>query len=401
MKMQQLSMASDRLMGQPMFQILTKIKEMEREGKDVIHFEIGDPDFDTPDCVIQGAKRALDEGWTHYSSPAGDYELRQAICSSRFFTPRFTPDLDQVVVAPGANPLIYYAVRCLVEPGEEVIIPDPSFSTYQSVLSFAGVNAVRVALREENGFQMLAEDIEEKITDKTRLIIINSPHNPTGAVISSDELKAIGELCLSRGIYLYCDEIYSYLNYTNKTLFSPSELDQCKERTIIATGFSKTFAMTGWRLGIGIGPAELMRKISLLIETTNSCVSTFIQRAGISAIEEGLPDVIRMRDTYKERRDYLVKRLNLIPGIHCIKPEGAFYVFPSIKELNIGGIEFLDRLLMESQVGVCPGEYFGSCGKGYIRLCYATSMDKIKIGMDRMEEFVCKLRKSMNASSGL
>ncbi|EOS37615.1 pyridoxal phosphate-dependent aminotransferase [Lachnospiraceae bacterium 29-91] len=391
--MQQLSMASDRLMGQPMFQILTKIKEMEREGKDVIHFEIGDPDFDTPDCVIQGAKRALDEGWTHYSSPAGDYELRQAICSSRFFTPRFTPDLDQVVVAPGANPLIYYAVRCLVEPGEEVIIPDPSFSTYQSVLSFAGVNAVRVALREENGFQMLAEDIEEKITDKTRLIIINSPHNPTGAVISSDELKAIGELCLSRGIYLYCDEIYSYLNYTNKTLFSPSELDQCKERTIIATGFSKTFAMTGWRLGIGIGPAELMRKISLLIETTNSCVSTFIQRAGISAIEEGLPDVIRMRDTYKERRDYLVKRLNLIPGIHCIKPEGAFYVFPSIKELNIGGIEFLDRLLMESQVGVCPGEYFGSCGKGYIRLCYATSMDKIKIGMDRMEEFVCKLRK--------
>lgn len=393
MKMQQLSMASDRLMGQPMFQILTKIKEMEREGKDVVHFEIGDPDFDTPDCVIQGAKRALDEGWTHYSSPAGDYELRQAICSSRFFTPRFTPDLDQVVVAPGANPLIYYAVRCLVEPGEEVIIPDPSFSTYQSVLSFAGVNAVRVALREENGFQMLAEDIEEKITDKTRLIIINSPHNPTGAVISSDELKAIGELCLSRGIYLYCDEIYSYLNYTNKTLFSPSELDQCKERTIIATGFSKTFAMTGWRLGIGIGPAELMRKISLLIETTNSCVSTFIQRAGISAIEEGLPDVIRMRDTYKERRDYLVERLNLIPGIHCIKPEGAFYVFPSIKELNIGGIEFLDRLLTESQVGVCPGEYFGSCGKGYIRLCYATSMDKIKIGMDRMEEFVCKLRK--------
>ena len=271
MKMQQLSMASDRLMGQPMFQILTKIKEMEREGKDVIHFEIGDPDFDTPDCVIQGAKRALDEGWTHYSSPAGDYELRQAICSSRFFTPRFTPDLDQVVVAPGANPLIYYAVRCLVEPGEEVIIPDPSFSTYQSVLSFAGVNAVRVALREENGFQMLAEDIEEKITDKTRLIIINSPHNPTGAVISSDELKAIGELCLSRGIYLYCDEIYSYLNYTNKTLFSPSELDQCKERTIIATGFSKTFAMTGWRLGIGIGPAELMRKISLLKIGRASC----------------------------------------------------------------------------------------------------------------------------------
>lgn len=393
MREQQLSKASTRLMGQPMFQILSKIKEMEREGKDVVHFEIGDPDFGTPECVVGAVKRALDEGWTHYSPSAGDYDLRQAICSSRFFTPKFTPDLNQVVIAPGANPLIYYAVRCLVEPGEDVIIPDPSFSTYQSVLNFAGVNAVRVALREENGFQMMAADIESKITDKTRLIIINSPHNPTGAVISSDELRAIGELCLKRGIYLYCDEIYAYLNYTNETLFSPSELDQCRERTIVATGFSKTFAMTGWRLGVGIGPSELMEKIALLIETTNSCVSTFIQRAGIDAVEKGLPDVIRMRDVYKERRDYLVQRLNAIEGIHCIKPEGAFYVFPNIKELGIGGIEFSERLLAKAHVGVCPGAYFGNFGEGYIRLCYAASMDKIREGMDRMEEFVHQLSK--------
>lgn len=392
MQEQRLSIASAKLMGQPMFQILSKIKEMERQGHDVIHFEIGDPDFDTPECVVKAVKQALDEGWTHYSPSVGDYDLRQAVCTSRFFTPKFTPELEQVVIAPGANPLIYYAVRCLAEPGEEIIIPDPSFSTYQSVLNFAGVNAVRVELREENGFQMLARDIESKITDKTRMIIINSPHNPTGAVIASDELRAIGELCLDRGIYLYCDEIYSYLNYTDETFFSPSELDQCKERTIIATGFSKTFAMTGWRLGVGIGPAALMEKIALLIETTNSCVSSFIQRAGISAIEEGLKDVIRMRDIYKERRNFLVQRLNAIEGIHCIEPKGAFYVFPSIKELRIGGLEFSERLLEEAYVGVCPGVYFGNYGEGYIRLCYATSLDKIKTGMDRMERFVNKLR---------
>ena len=392
MKEQRLSTSSTRLMGQPMFQILAKIKEMERKGQSVVHFEIGDPDFGTPECVIKAAKQALDDGWTHYSPSVGDYELREAVCKTRFFTPTFTPDLDQVVIAPGANPMIYYAVRCLVEPGEDVIIPDPSFSTYQSVLNFAGVNAVRVALREENGFQMLAEDIKNAITDKTRLIIINSPHNPTGAVISSKELRAIGELCLERGIYLYCDEIYSYLNYTGETLFSPSELDQCRERTIIATGFSKTFAMTGWRLGVGIGPAELMKKFALLIETTNSCVSTFIQRAGIAAINDGLPDVIKMRDVYRERRDYLVGRLNAMPGIRCLVPDGAFYVFPNIQEFGINGIEFSERLLEEAHVGVCPGEYFGNYGKGYIRLCYAASMDEIKTGMDKMEEFVHKLR---------
>lgn len=394
MREQRLSISSTRLMGQPMFQILTQIKEMERQGKRVVHFEIGDPDFGTPECVVKAVKQALDDGWTHYSSSAGDYDLREAICQSRFFTPTFTPELDQVVIAPGANPLIYYAVRCLVEPGEDVIIPDPSFSTYQSVLNFAGVNAVRVALHEKNGFQMLAEDIKDKITDKTRLIIINSPHNPTGAVIASDELKAIGNLCLEKGIYLYCDEIYSYLNYTGRTLFSPSELDHCKERMIIATGFSKTFAMTGWRLGVGIGPAELMKKIALLIETTNSCVSTFIQRAGIAAINEGLPDVIKMRDVYKERRDYLVERLNHMQGIQCLVPDGAFYVFPNIQELGINGIEFSERLLKEAYVGVCPGEYFGHYGEGYIRLCYAASMDEIKLGMDRMEEFINKLRQT-------
>lgn len=394
MREQRLSSASGRLMGQPMFQILSQIKEMERNGQEVIHFEIGDPDFDTPACVVEAAREALEEGWTHYSDSAGDYELRQTVCDSRFFTPGFTPDIEQVVIAPGANPLIYYTVRCLAEPGDEVIIPDPSFSTYQSVLSFTGVHGVRVALREENGFQMLAQDIEAKITDRTRMVIINSPHNPTGAVISEAELRSIGELCLSRGIYLYCDEIYSYLNYTGTPLYSPSELDHCKERTIVASGFSKAFAMTGWRLGVGIGPFELMKKIALLIETTNSCVSTFIQRAGIKALKQGLPEVIQMRDQYRKRRDYLVKRLNTISGIHCLEPQGAFYVFPSIKELGLDGRIFSQRLLKEAGVGVCPGEYFGEYGDGYIRLCYAADLDKIKNGMDRMEEFVSRYVKA-------
>ncbi len=235
---------------------------------------------------------------------------------------------------------------------------------------------------------MMAEDVRKAITPRTKLIIINSPHNPTGAVTPQKEMEEIGRICLERGIYLYSDEIYSYLNYTDSTLYSPSVLDKCKERIIVATGFSKTFAMTGWRLGVAIGPSELMKKIGLLIETTVSCVPTFTQRAAIAALENGLSDVLKMRDVYKERRDYLVERLNSIPGISCLYPQGAFYVFPNITEFNVDGISFSEDLLKNAHVGICPGDYFGEYGKGYVRLCYATSLDNIRIGMDRIEDYV-------------
>ena len=390
---QRFSAAAGCLKGQPMFQILSRIKEMERLGNEVVHFEIGDPDFDTPPAIVDALKKALDDGWTHYSASVGDYDLRQEICDSRFFTPSFTPSIDQVAIAPGANPFIYYAVRCLAEAGDDIIIPDPSFSTYDSVLAFCGVNAIRVPLKEENGFQMMAKDVEKAITARTRLVIVNNPNNPTGAVTSREELEKIAQMCLDRGIYLYSDEIYSYLNYTGKALYSPAELDHCKERVIVATGFSKTFAMTGWRLGVGIAPAELIEKIALMIETTVSCAATFVQRAGLEALRKGMPDVIRMRNTYKARRDYLVDRLNSMGGIECEMPEGAFYVFPNIKKLGISDTEFSEKLLLEACVGTCPGSYFGKYGEGYVRLCYATSKENIEKGMNRMECFVKKLRK--------
>ena len=389
---QNLSKAAHRLSGQPMFQILSDIKEMERAGEDVIHFEIGDPDFDTPGNIIAAAKNALDNGFTHYSDPVGDYDFRKAICQTRFFTTGFEPDIQQVLIAPGANMLIYYAVRCLVEEGEEVIIPDPSFSTYQSVLGFCNVKAVRVPLYEKNEFCLKAVDIEKKITEKTKLIIINSPHNPTGAVMEPDEMRKIGIMCLERGIYLYCDEIYSYLNYKDHPLYSPSVLDCCKERTIIATGFSKAFAMTGWRLGVAIAPSEVVRKMGLLLETTSSCVPSFIQKAGIEAITNGRQELDEMVRVYKERRDLLVEGLNSIDGIECVMPQGAFYAFPNIKKFGISSRLFAQQLLKTKYVGVCPGSDFGECSEGYIRLCYATSLDDIKCGLARLEEFVNTLR---------
>ncbi len=388
---QALSKAAYRLSGQPMFQILSKIKEMERAGTHVIHFEIGDPDFATPTCVSDAAKQALDDGWTHYSASIGDYDLRQAVCDTQFFTPAFRPDIDQVLIAPGAIIMICSAIRCLAEAGDEVIIPDPSFSTYESALDFCDVKAIHLPLREENEFKIRASDVERLVTDKTRMIIVNSPNNPTGAVTSKENLEAVGKLCLDRGIYLFCDEIYSRLNYTGQSLYSPSILDRCKERMFIATGFSKAFAMTGWRLGVGIGPEQLIAKMALLLETTSSCTPTFIQRAGITAIQKGEPDIDKMVKVYQKRRDYLVERLNRIPGVHCAIPEGAFYVFPSIRELGLSSGEFADRLLREGHVGVCPGNYFGACGEGFIRLCYAASMEDIREGMDRLERFVGSL----------
>lgn len=389
--LQKMSLATEGLMGQPMFQILSQIKEMERKGLDIVHFEIGDPDFNTPECIKNALFEAVNNNDTHYSASVGDYELRKTICETKFFTPSFVPDIGQVAIAPGANPFIYYLTRCLAEAGDEIIIPDPSFSTYQAVLSFCKVNAIRVPLKEENNFQMLASDVLSKITSKTKMVIVNSPNNPTGAITSKSELKKIAEICLEKGIYLLSDEIYSHLNYSDE-IYSPSEIDLCKERVIIVSGFSKAFAMTGWRLGVGIGPQKLMEKIALLIETTVSCTSTIIQKAGIAALKYGIPDLNRMREEYKIRRDYLVDRLNKIDGVKCDIPDGAFYVFPNIQGLHIDGVELANKLLKEAHIGVCPGSFFGKYGEGYIRLCYATSMNKIKEGMDRFENFVERLK---------
>ena len=318
----------------------------------------------------------------------GDYDFRAIVAENNLHTRGFRPDIDQVLVTPGANMMIYYAVLCLVNPGDEVIVQDPCFPTYLSVFHFCGVRPVCVPLYEENEFRLDPKDLEDRITDKTRLIIVNSPHNPTGAVMRPEELEMIGRIALKHRIYLYSDEIYSRMNYGDIPFYSPSILDRCKEFVIVANGFSKAFAMTGWRLGVGIGPRHVMEKMGLLLQTTSSCVSSFIQKAGIAAIQ-GSQDMVRaMMKEYQERRDILVKGLNGIDKIECLNPGGAFYVFPNIKRTGLSSEQFAHQLLERGKVGVCAGNDFGICGEGYIRLCYATSKEDIVEGIKRIKYFV-------------
>lgn len=383
-----LSEAAYNLQGQPMFKIQARIKELERLGRDIVHFEIGDPDFQTPGNIIDAAWNALNDGFTHYSESMGDYDFREIIAENNLISRGFKPDINQILVTPGANILIYYAVRCLVNPGEEVIVQDPCFPTYLSVFNFCGVKPVFVPLLEENGFRLNPNDLEEKITEKTRMIIINSPHNPTGSVMYPEELAAVEEIAQKYHLYLYCDEIYSRLNYGETPFYSPSIIDKCKENIIVANGFSKAFAMTGWRLGVGIGPVHVMEKMGLLLQTTSSCVPSFIQKAGIEAITGSQNDVWHMISTYKRRRDLLVDGLNSIDKLSCLRPEGAFYVFLNIKKTGLTSAEFTHRLLEEGDVGVCSGSDFGVSGNGFVRLCYATSEERIYEGLSRIRKFV-------------
>jgi aspartate/methionine/tyrosine aminotransferase len=313
--MKNLSQVTKNIDGQPMFKYLDKAKTLEAQGKHLIHMEIGEPDFDTPMNVTWAAVKSLASGETHYESSFGLLEFRQAV---QFATERsrgFRPDIDQILITPGANIAIFYAVFCLVDPGYEVIVPDPGFSTYYSNIKMCGAVPVRVPLKEEKQFRMNPSDIEAAITDKTRLIIINSPQNPTGSLLTQEDVKRIYEIAKKYDIYVYSDEIYARMTYDPVGFSSPSIYDHCREHVILANGFSKAFAMTGWRLGTVIGPSVVIERMAALLQTTSSCVSPFIQRAGIEAIRGSQETVTNMMHEYKMRRDLLVDGLNRIKGI--------------------------------------------------------------------------------------
>jgi aspartate aminotransferase len=377
--------------GQPMFKILEEIKKRENKGEEIIHFEIGDPDFQTPNNIIRVAYNAMKNGHTHYTSSYGLEEFRKEICNTTKRSRGFLPKINQVLVTPGANIAIYYAVLCLVDPGKEVILPDPGFPTYYSVLKMCNVKPVRIPLKEKNNFRMSPEDIEAKITSKTRLIIINSPNNPTGSVMTKKELEQTYEIAEKHDLYLYSDEIYARMLYDNSKFYSPSIYDKCKKRVIISNGFSKSFAMTGWRLGAVIGPKEVIDKMSLLLQTTSSCVSPFIQKAGIEAIIGNQKKIKQMMNSYQIRRDVLVEGLNSIPNIQCIKPQGTFYIFANIKNTGKSSEEMAEFLLKDAGVAVLPGTNFGKHGEGYIRLCYATNLKNIKKGIDKIKKSMRKI----------
>jgi aspartate aminotransferase len=378
--MKKLSNAAQRLKGQAMFQILAKAQELERVGKEILHFELGDPDFDTPENVVNVACEALKGGETHYAPSTGIRELKDVAAQVTKSSRGFCPDLDQLLVCAGANTIIYYAIACTVNPGEEVIVPDPGFVSYFSIIDYLGVTPVRVQLKESNEFRLNPDDVEKAITDKTRMIIVNSPSNPTGAVMTKEELTRIYEIAKKYDLFLLRDEIYARMIYHEKDIdfFSPSSLDHCKERTIIVNGFSKSFAMTGWRLGVATGPSQIIEKMGLLLETTTSCVSPFIQRGGVEALLGSQKIIYEMVDEYRKRRDVMVEGLNSLPGVSCLKPKGAFYVFPSIKETGYSSQQFTELVLKKAGVAVTPGPIFGNNGEGFVRLCYVNSVENIR-----------------------
>lgn len=386
--MKKFSEAASNIDGQPMFKLLDRARQLESQGRSILHFEIGDPDFRTPDNIVRAASEAMQNGFTHYTSSLGTIDFRRAICKATQVSRGFEPQMDQVLVTPGANIAIFYAVFCLVDPGCEVIVPDPGFPTYYSTIKMCGAVPVRVPLKEENGFRMNPADVEKRITDKTRLIIINSPHNPTGSVMTGEEIREMYRLAEKYDLYLYSDEIYARMIYDEAGFHSPSVYDRCLERTIVSNGFSKAFAMTGWRLGAVIGPPDVIERMGLLLQTTSSCVSPFIQMAGVEAITGDQAPVKAMMTEYRARRDILVGGLNAIPGFSCLTPGGAFYAFANIRETGMSSEAIADYLLEDAGVAVLPGTNFGEYGEGYIRLCYATAKNDIN-------EAVARIRSSM------
>jgi len=389
--MKKLSELSKRIDGQPMFKLLDKVKKLEHEGRDIIHFEIGDPDFETPENIVDAGIDAIKNGFTHYTSSFGLKEFRQKICETTERSRGFKPNLNQVLVTPGANIAIFYAISCIVDPGEEVIVPDPGFPTYYSIIKMCNVVPVRVPLLESNKFRMNPKDIENSITEKTRMIVINSPQNPTGSVMTEEEIKMTYDIAKKYDLFVYSDEIYARMIYKDSVFSSPSIFDKCLERTIISNGFSKAFAMTGWRLGAVIGPPSVIEKMRLLLETTSSCVPPFIQKAGIEAIEGEQTSQKNMYVEYEKRRDLIVNGINSIPELTCVAPGGAFYVFVNIKKTGMTSETFCEYVLEDSGVAMLPGTSFGQFGKGFIRICYAVGQNEIKDALERIKKSISKL----------
>lgn len=384
--MREIAATAALIQGQPMFKVIDKVKRLEAAGRDIVHLEIGDPDFTTPRHIVEAAQQSLDRGETHYGSSWGlaDFveTMRQATLRSR----GFLPDADQVLVTPGANISIFYAIFCLVNPGHEVLVPNPGFPTYLSTISMCGACAVPYPLHDRNGFRMRAEDIEPLITPRTRLLIINSPQNPTGAITEPEHLREIYALAEKHDLYIYSDEIYSRMVYEDGDFFSIASLDQARERVILSNGFSKAYAMTGWRLGSVIAPREIAERMMMLLQTTSSCVSAFVQRAGIAAIEGDQAPVRAMMAAYRRRRDLLVQGLNAIPGIRCHLPGGAFYAFPDISSFGMSSEAFADAMLEKADVALLPGSNFGSQGEGFVRMVYASSEANIQRALDRIAQ---------------
>ncbi|HBK85736.1 MAG TPA: aspartate aminotransferase [Firmicutes bacterium] len=388
---QMLATRMSRLGTEKAFEVLAKAKALEAQGKHIVHLEIGEPDFDTPQNIIDAGIEALNNGYTHYSPATGIAEARQAVADYVSRYKKVPAVADEVVLMPGAKPLMLYTMLALINPGDEVIYPNPGYPIYESAVNFVGGKAIPMPLLEKNDYTLDIDDLASKITDRTKLIIINSPANPTGGLLSRANLEQIADLVRGKNIMVMSDEIYDRLVYDDEPV-SIASLPGMKEQTIILDGFSKTYAMTGWRLGYGILPLPLVERIARLAINTNSCAAAFTQMAGVEALSGSQAGADKMKAEFKGRRDVIVDGLNAIPGITCRKPLGAFYAFPNIRGLGKSSQEIADYILQEGGVAVLSGTDFGEYGEGHLRLSYANSVENIQLALERIETAVRKLR---------
>ena len=372
-----------RLGTETAFEVLVRAKALEAQGRDIIHLEIGEPDFGTPENIVGAGAEALRSGWTHYGPAPGLPELREAIAAYVNRSRGTAFEANQVIVTPGGKPIMFFVMLALVEAGDEAIYPDPGFPIYRSMIDFAGATAVPIPLREERAFGLDVNELASLITPKTKLLILNSPGNPTGGVLDRSEIEAIARLAVEHDLTVLSDEIYSELVFEGEHV-SIATMPGMAERTIILDGFSKTFAMTGWRLGYGLMPPEHVEAITRLMVNSVSCTAVATQRAGIEALTGPWDEVTRMRDAFKTRRDLVVDGLNAIPGISCVRPKGAFYAFPNISGTGQGSRAFADRLLQDFGVAALSGTAFGDHGEGYLRLSTANSAANLTRALERI-----------------
>ncbi len=371
-----------RLGTETAFEVLVRARALEAQGREVVHLEIGEPDFDTPSNIIEAACSALHNGFTHYGPAAGLPQLREAIAEDISRSRGVSVNANQVVVTPGGKPIMFFVIMALAGPGDEVIYPNPGFPIYESVINFAGATAVPVPLREERDFRIDVAELERLVSPRTRLIIINSPHNPCGSTLSVEDLKAIADIAKKHDIMVMSDEIYCRIVY-EEPFESITQFPGMLDRTIILDGFSKTYAMTGWRLGYGVMPEELAGHVAKLMTNTNSCTAAFTQMAGVEALRGPQQASEAMVKAFRERRDAIVSGLNEIPGIRCQVPKGAFYVFPNVADIVKEGKfantkAVADWLLKDAGVATLSGTAFGEYGEGYLRLSYANSLENIE-----------------------
>lgn len=379
-----------RLGTETAFEVLARARQLEAQGKHIIHLEIGEPDFDTPEFIVDEAINALRRGRTHYSPAAGIRELRQVIAEDVARTRGVAVSPENVVVTPGAKPIMFFALLALIDPDDEVIYPNPGFPIYESVIEFSGAKAVALPLKEEKEFRFDIADLEALITGRTRLLVLNSPANPTGGVMTHDDIKAVAEIARKRNLLVLSDEIYKDILYDGKHVSILSEPGML-ERTILLDGFSKTYAMTGWRLGYGVMPEPLAQHVARLMINSNSCTSTFTQDAGIAALQGSRTEVNGFVAEFRKRRDLMVAGLNKIKGVSCITPRGAFYCFPNVKKVPMPSKQLAELLLNEAGVAVLSGTAFGKHGDGYLRLSYANSVENIQTGLQRIEKVIASL----------